>query len=163
MTEVALHFFYDKSRVLQALRYHFITRKELRVMLIAVNVFALLSITLYAFKLVTPLAFMAGSFLWIFLMISFWFVMPALVFRKTQAFRHEFSMKFSDGGFSLAPAEGLEKQWNWNQLQTYLESPHFFHLYFNPQSFWLVPKSACKDTSELLALRAVISSHVKKG
>jgi hypothetical protein len=163
MNEVVLYFSYEKSRVFQALRYHFITRKELRIMLIAVNVFALLSITLYAFKLVTPLAFMVGSFLWLFLMITFWFIMPALIFRKTQAFRYEFSMKFNQEVFSLAPAEGLEKQWNWDRLQSYLESPHFFHLYFSPQSFWLVPKAACKDTEELLALRAIISAQVKKG
>jgi hypothetical protein len=163
MSEVTLHFSYEKSRVLQALRYHFITRKELRIMLIAVNVFALLSITLYAFKLVTPLAFMAGSFLWLFLMITFWFIMPSLIYRKTQAFRYEFSMHFGAGGFSLAPAEGLKKEWNWNQLQSYLESPHFFHLYFNPQSFWLVPKAACNGAEELLALRAIISAQVKKG
>ena len=61
MREVSIQFSYEKSRVMQALRYHFITRKELRIMLIVVNVFALLSITLYAFKLVTPLAFMVGS------------------------------------------------------------------------------------------------------
>lgn len=163
MSEIALQFSYEKSRVLQALRFHFITRKELRIMLIAVNVFALLSITLYAFKLVTPLAFMAGSFLWLFLMITFWFVMPALIFRKTQSFRYEFSMKFSADGFTLAPTVGLQKEWGWNSLHSYLESPHFFHLYFNPQSFWLVPKAACESTEELLALRELISGHVKKG
>lgn len=163
MSEVALQFYYEKGRVLQALRYHFITRKELRIMLIAVNVFALLSITLYAFKLVTPLAFMAGSFLWLFLMITFWFVMPALIFRKTQSFRFEFSMKFSAEGFSLAPKGGLQKEWDWGSLQSYLESPHFFHLYFNPQSFWLVPKVACASAEELLVLRELISRHIKKG
>lgn len=163
MREVAIQFSYEKSRVMQALRYHFITRKELRIMLIVVNVFALLSITLYAFKLVTPLAFMVGSILWMFLMITFWFVMPALIFRKTQSFRYEFSMKFTAEGFTLAPQEGLQKEWSWNSLQSFLESPHFFHLYFNPQSFWLVPKAACEGAEELLVLRELISQHVKKG
>lgn len=163
MSEIALHFSYEKSRVLQALRYHFITRKELRIMLITVNVFALLSVTLYAMKLVTPLAFLVGSLLWLLLMVTFWFIMPALIFRKTQSFRYEFSMKFDAKGFSLAPAEGLSKEWEWSQLDSFLESPHFFHLYFNPQSFWLVPKAACQDSSELLSLRELISTYVKKG
>jgi hypothetical protein len=34
-------FTYDKKQVLQALRYHFLSRKEIRLMIILVNVFAL--------------------------------------------------------------------------------------------------------------------------
>ena len=36
-------FDYDKGKVIQALRYHFITRREIKVMMILVNVFAILS------------------------------------------------------------------------------------------------------------------------
>jgi hypothetical protein len=43
---MTIHFTYEKSKVIQALRYHFITRPELRIMIIIVNVFALLSATL---------------------------------------------------------------------------------------------------------------------
>ncbi len=50
---------------MQALRYHFISRPEIRIMLIVVNVFALVSITLYALHLIKPLAFMVGSGLWL--------------------------------------------------------------------------------------------------
>ena len=42
-----IHITYDKPKVIQALRYHFISRKEIRILLIAVNVFAVISAVLF--------------------------------------------------------------------------------------------------------------------
>lgn len=159
---MTIHFGYEKPKVLQALRYHFISRPEIRIMLILVNVFALVSIALYAFKKVGPMAFLVGSFLWIVLMISFWFLLPGLVYRRAATFRHAFSMDFLDDGFTLRHEKG-EKNWPWTKLSHYVESPHFFHLYFDSRSFFLVPKSGCRDSDEVHALRMLIKSKVKKG
>lgn len=159
---MTIHFGYDKPKVLQALRYHFISRPEIRIMLILVNVFALASITLYALKKVTPLAFLVGSFLWIVLMISFWFILPGMVYRRAETFRHQFSMDFGDSGFTLRHEKG-SRGWDWNALKHYVESPHFFHLYFDNRSFFLVPKSGCRDSDEVHTLRMLIKSKVKKG
>jgi YcxB-like protein len=159
---MTIYFGYEKPKVLQALRYHFISRPEIRIMLILVNVFAIASITLYAFKKVTPLAFLAGSFLWIVLMISFWFILPGMVYRRAVTFKHEFSMDFEENGFTLRHEKGA-KDWPWTALKHYVESPHFFHLYFDNRSFFLVPKSGCKDSDEVHELRLLIKSKVKKG
>lgn len=147
---------------MQALRYHFISRREIKLMLIVVNVFALISITLYALKKISPMAFLTGSFLWIVLMVSFWFILPWMVYRRAATFRHEFSMDFDEEGFSLRHERGA-KSWPWTALNNYLESPHFFHLYFDSRSFFLVPKSGCKDSDEVHELRQLIRSKVTKG
>lgn len=159
---MTIYFGYEKPKVLQALRYHFISRPEIRIMLILVNVFALASITLYALKKVTPMAFLIGSFLWIVLMISFWFILPGLVYRRAATFKHEFSMDFEEKGFTLRHEKGL-KEWPWTALSHYVESPHFFHLYFDSRSFFLVPKSGCRDSDEVHELRTLIKSKAKKG
>lgn len=159
---MTIYFDYDKRQVIQALRYHFISRKEIRVMLILVNVFAIASITLYFLKKITPLAFLVGSFLWIVLMISFWFILPGLVYRRAITFKHEFSMDFDDTGFTLRHEKG-SRSWEWKKVSSYVESPHFFHLYFDSRSFFLVPKSGCKDGDEVHELRQLIKGHVKKG
>ncbi len=159
---MTIHFGYQKAQVMQALRYHFISRREIKLMLIMVNVFALMSITLYALKKITPMAFLTGSFLWIVLMISFWFILPWIVYRKAVTFKHQFSMSFEENEFTLSHEKG-SKSWQWTSLKNYLESPHFFHLYFDSRSFFLVPKSGCKDTDEVYALRQLIKSKVKKG
>lgn len=157
-----IYFGYEKNQVIQALRYHFISRPEIRIMLILVNVFALASITLYALGKITPMAFFVGSFLWIVLMISFWFILPFMVYRRAVTFKHEFSMDFREDGFTLAHERG-SKSWAWSSLKNFVESPHFFHLYFDSRSFLLVPKSGCKDSDEILALRTLIKGKVKKG
>ena len=103
---MTIYFGYEKPKVMQALRYHFISRPEIRIMLILVNVFAIASITLYAFKKVTALAFLVGSLLWIVLMISFWFILPGMVYRRAATFKHEFSMDFQEAGFTLRHEKG---------------------------------------------------------
>jgi hypothetical protein len=157
-----ISFGYDKRQVIQALRYHFISRSEIRIMLILVNVFAITSLVLYLLKKISPAAFLMGSFLWVVLMISFWYILPVLVYRKSVTFKHEFSMSFSDNSFSLEHGNG-SKTWQWSSLVNYLESPNFFHLYFDPRSFLLVPKDGCRDRDEIHSLRQLIKSNVKKG
>ena len=160
---MTIYFGYDKNKVLQALRYHFISRPEIRIMLIMVNVFALASIILYAIGKITPTAFFVGSFLWVVLMISFWFILPGAVYRRAVTFKHNFSMNFDQEGFTLGHEGGGSKNWQWTALKNYVESPHFFHLYFDSRSFFLVPKDGCKDTDEVYDLRQLIKSKVKKG
>jgi hypothetical protein len=158
---MTIHFEYEKKQVLQALRYHFISRPEIRVMLIMVNVFALASIILYAFHKVTAMAFLVGSSLWIVLMISFWFILPSMVYRRAETFRNAFTMHFEEADFTLQHERG-SRAFNWNKLSYFMESPHFFHLYFDSRSFFLVPKSGCKNDAELTELRQLLKSKVKK-
>ena len=159
---MTIYFGYEKGQVIQALRYHFISRREIRLMLILVNVFAIASIALYALGKVSAMAFLTGSFLWIVLMVSFWFILPGIVYRRAVTFKHEFSMNFDVDSFALIHEKG-SKSWPWTALKNYLESPHFFHLYFDSRSFFLVPKNGCKDTDEVYELRQLIKSNVKKG
>jgi len=160
---MTIYFGYEKGQVMQALRYHFISRPEIRIMIILVNVFALISIILYAIGKISPAAFFVGSFLWVVLMVSFMFFLPAIVYRRAVTFKHNFSMEFTDEHFILGHEGGGSKTWPWTALKSYLESPHFFHLYFDSRSFFLVPKSGCKDTDEVYELRQLIKSKVKKG
>ncbi len=158
---MTISFGYEKGQVMQALRYHFISRPEIRIMLIVVNVFALISIGLYALKKITPMAFFVGSLLWIVLMISFWFILPGLVYRRAETFKHSFSMDFQADGFTLSHERG-NRSWPWTALSNFIESPHFFHLYFDSRSFFLVPKSGCKDRDEISELRHLLKEKVKK-
>ena len=109
---LTLQFSYDKRQVLQALRYHFISRPEIRIMLILVNVFALSSASLFYFKKVTPLAFLIGSTLWFSLMICFWFILPGLVYRRAATFKDHFTMQFEEEKFSLGNERG-GRSWPW--------------------------------------------------
>ena len=158
---MTIQFVYEKPKVLQALRYHFISRPEIRIMIILVNVFALASAILFYLKKVTPTAFLTSSFLWFTLMISFWFVMPSLVYKRAATFRDHFTMNFEEDGFSLGNERG-SRSWSWKSLSNFLESPHFFHLYFDSRSFFLVPKSGCKSNDEIFNLRQILKEKIIK-
>ncbi len=156
-----IFFSYEKGQVLQALRYHFISRPEIRLMLILVNVFAIASIILYALAKITAMAFLVGSILWIVLMISFWFVLPGMVYRRAVTFQHEFSMDFQEEQFTLEHERG-SRSWPWTALKTWIESPHFFHLYYDSRSFFLVPKSGYRDKEEIAEMRELLKRKVRK-
>ncbi|MFZ1784371.1 MAG: YcxB family protein [Ferruginibacter sp.] len=134
-------FTYDKNKVIQALRYHFISRREIKIMMILVNVFAILSAALFFFKKVSPLAFLISSVLWFSLMILFWFLMPYMVYKKADTFKDRFKAILSDSEFRIENDRG-GRSWDWSEFTTWIESPHFYHLYFSSRSFFIVPKDA---------------------
>lgn len=158
---MTIQFTYEKSKVLQALRYHFLSKREIRFMIILVNVFALLSATLFYLKKILPLAFLVGSLVWFFLMISFWFLLPGMVYRRASTFKDHFTMSFEEDSFSVGNERG-GRSWPWNALNSFLETPHFFHLYFNATSFFLVPKNAFGTPDEIYQMRQLLKKKVKK-
>ena len=138
------YFTYDKAKVLQALRYHFISRREIKLMIILVNVFALASVTLYFFKKISAYAFITSSFLWFVLIISFWFILPGLVYRRSATFKDKLRVNFEPHQMTIANERG-SRSWPWTAFSTMIESPYFFHLYFDSRSFFIVPKEAFGD------------------
>lgn len=157
---MTVHFNYDKKQVIQALRYHFISKREIRLMIILVNVFAIASAALFYFKKILPFAFLVSSFLWIVLMITFWFILPFMVYKRAATFKDHFTMNFEDDGFSLGNERG-SRSWEWRSLSTYVETPNFFHLYFDATSFFLVPKVAFSD-DQRHEMRDLLKAKVKK-
>lgn len=157
---MTIEFTYNKHQVLQALRYHFLSKREIRLMIILVNVFALASAALFYFKKILPFAFLIGSFLWFGLMISFWFVLPGLVYRRAATFQDHFIMQFNEESFSVGNERG-SRSWPWDALSNFLETPHFFHLYFDNRSFFLVPKNAFANSEEIYELRHLMQQKIK--
>ena len=158
---MTIYFSYEKKQVIQALRYHFLNKKEIRFMIILVNVFALASAALFYFKKILPFAFLIGSFLWFTLMITFWFILPGLVYRKAATFQDHFTMNFEEDTFSVGNERG-SRSWPWTALMQQLETPHFFHLYFDNTSFFLVPKYAFADGDAISNFRQMLKEKIVK-
>ncbi len=158
---LTIKFSYDKKEVIQALRYHFINRLEIRTMIIVVNVFAMSSAALFYFKKITPLAFLIGSFLWFALMISFWFILPGAVYRRASTFKDHFTMDFKEDEFSVGNERG-SRSFQWKALSKFVETPNFFHLYFDSRSFFLVPKKGFADSDAIFEMRQLLKEKVRK-
>ena len=130
-------------------------------MIILVNVFAMLSLVLYLLHKITPVAFIINSLLWIALMISLWFILPGVVYRRAQTFQHHFTMYFNEDDFTLEHDKG-RRNWPYSALQSFKETPNFFHLYFDARSFLLVPKEGFKTIEDIGKLREMLRGKIVK-
>ena len=130
-------------------------------MIILVNVFALLSLGLYLWGKITPVAFLINSFLWMVLMISLWFILPGVVYRRAQTFQRRFTMYFHQDDFTLEHEMG-RRNWPYTALQSFKETPNFFHLYFDSRSFLLVPKDGFETIEDIGKLREMLRNKVRK-
>jgi len=158
---MTIQFGYEKKQVLQALRYHFITRPEIKILLILVNVFTIVSAVLVYLHKVQPLSFLIFSLLWFLLLITVWKILPSTIYKKSKTFLDHFTMEFRDSEVILQTEKGAQA-WQWADFSNFLESPYFFHLYFNSRSFFLVPKDAFKDLPALQETRQLIRNKVGK-
>jgi hypothetical protein len=158
---MVIHFEYEKKQVMSALRYHFISRPEIKTLLIIVNLFTILSAVLFYMHKIQPLSFVLFSVLWFILLITFWTVLPLSVYRRAHTFQDHFSMEFNEKGLVLQTEKG-SVAWAWEDLSTFLETPFFFHLYFNSRSFFLVPKNAFADFEVLQEARALLKRKILK-
>lgn len=116
-------------------------------MIILVNVFAIMSAVFYFMHKINQTAFLTASCLWFFLLISFWFVLPGIIYRKSSTFRNSFRVDFTDSEMTIETMRG-QRSWPWQSFSDFIETPHFFHLYFNPRTFFLIPKDAFQEISE---------------
>ena len=160
LAAMTISFSYNKKQVIQALRYHFLMRPEIRVLLIVVNVFAILSAVLLYFRIIQPLSFLVFSILWFVLMLVIWRILPFSIYKRSKTFLDHFTMEFEDNAVVLRTDRG-EKSWDWSIFSKFVESPYFFHLYFDPRSFFLVPTDAFHDLEEKQAARQLIKSRIK--
>jgi len=156
---MTVHFGYDKKQVIQALRYHFLMRPEIKVLLILVNLFAIASAVLFYLQEIQPLSFLIFSVLWFVLMLLIWTILPGSIYRKSQTFRDHFTMHFENEVVVLETGKGA-KGWPWKQFSHFVESPYFFHLYFDARSFFLVPKDSFKDITSLQEVRQLLRDKI---
>jgi hypothetical protein len=152
-------FSYNKKKVLQALRYHFIAQKEIRILFIVILLFDIISAVLYFTNKIRPEPFVLGAFIWFMFLISFWFLMPGTVYRRSQTFREAFTIYFQPDYIALENKNG-RVEWQWNRFTKYFESPDFFHLYFSAKSFFIVPKDNISKEDQL-AIRSLLNTHVQ--
>jgi YcxB-like protein len=150
---------YKKPQVLQALRYHFINKPEIKFMMILVNVFALLAAGLFAFKLISPLPFLMSSVLWLSMMVAFWLWLPALIYRRSKTFKDSFHVSIEENHLIIDTEKG-RKTWAWREFSNFFETPGYFHLYFDSRSFFLLPKDAFDNSDDLHAARILMKSRI---
>lgn len=129
-------------------------------MIIVVNVFAISAAVLYFTGKVSPLSFLLSSTLWFTLMIALWFVLPLIIYRRSATFQDHFRVSFEEQHLFIENERGSHS-WPWKDFSSFVESVNFFHLYFNPRSFFLIPKSAFEQ-DDLYEIRKILKEKINK-
>jgi hypothetical protein len=154
------HFVYNKKQVLAGLRSHFFGRVEIRALIILVNLFAILSAVLFYFHKIQPVSFLIFSLLWFILWITIRRILPLSIYKRSQTFQDEFTLTMDNAGILLETERG-NQLWQWNKFSEFKETMHFFLLYFNARSFFMVPKDSFKDLPELQEAREMLREKIK--
>ena len=142
-----IQFSYNKAQVLRALRLHFVTKPDIKIMMIFVNVYAVTSGIFFYMKKIRPEPFLLGTFIWILVIILVWYVLPYVIYNKSTVFKEEFDIFINDDEITLHTHKGYTA-WQWNMFSKWMESRYFFHLYFDSKTFFLLPKDAMDKTTE---------------
>ena len=93
-------------------------------------------------------------------MIAFWYLLPIIIYKKSDTFKDKFKATLGNEDFTIENDRGSRK-WQWKEFSTTMESPHFFHLYFDTRSFFIVPKEAFLG-EELQEARKIITAKIHK-
>src|ERR1700760_1724618 len=131
---MTIHFGYNKKQVLDGLRGQFFGRPQIRIMVIMINVFPLLSAVLFALKKIQALPFLIFSVLWFFLWISIRRLLPLSIYKKSATFQDTFILNLEDQGILLETKKG-QQLWEWSVFSGFKETAYFFHVYFDARSF----------------------------
>jgi hypothetical protein len=157
---MTIQFGYNKRQVLDGLRGHFFSRPEIRTLVIVINAFAILSAVLFAFKKIQALPFLLFSVLWFLLWISIRRLLPLSIYKKSATFQDTFILSLEDRGILLETKKGTQL-WEWGAFSGFKETVYFFHVYFNPRSFFMIPKDSFKDITEIQAARKLLKERIK--
>ena len=153
-------FTYDRKQVIQALRYHFFTRREIRLLVILINLFTIIAAILLYLKKITPFSFLVFSTLWLALMLVVWRILPNSIYKQSATFKDDFRMSINESEVVLYTGKGTQS-WAWNRFSKFLETPYFFHLYFDNRSFFLVPKDAFAQISDQQEARSIFRQKIQ--
>lgn len=154
-----LSFDYDKKKVIQALRYHFIWQPEIKILLVSIIAFDLVAGILYFMDKIRPQPFILGSFIWFISLIAIWYLLPYSIYKRSATFKEKFVITFNENSILLQNPNGYV-EWKWGQFTRFIESPNFFHLYFSPKSFFLVPKDEMNEEFRY-DLRLLLKKRIK--
>src|SRR5580698_9594064 len=158
---MTIQFGYIKKQVLDGLRGHFFGRPEIRILVIVINVFALLSALLFALHKISALPFLIFSVLWFTPWIAIRRLLPLSIYKKSATFRDTFVLSLEDRGILLETKKGSQL-WCWEVFSGFKETLYFFHVYFNSRAFFLIPKDSFRDITEIQAARQLLKERIKK-
>ncbi|PUZ27804.1 YcxB-like protein [Chitinophaga costaii] len=141
-----LEFSYKKNEVLNALRYHFLHRGEVKVFQITLLIFLLFTITGYLFHVVNRNALACITGMTLLIAWSFWYLLPVSTYNKAATFQDNIRLQVNEEGMTITTGQGGDRLLGWQRFSQVVETQKFIYLYRDKKSFFLIPLSAFQNT-----------------
>jgi hypothetical protein len=84
-----------------------------------------------------------------------------LVYRRSRTFKDSFFINIDENHLTIE-TENTNKVWAWREFSSLIETPGFFHLYFDSRSFFLIPKDAFASSDDIHQARQMMRNKISK-
>lgn len=140
-----LEFSYNKEEVLNALRYHFMQRGEIKVFRNTLFILLVAALVGCAFKLVTVSTLIGIAAMVLLIGLVFWYLLPMSIYNKAATFKDDIRLNYSEDGIMISTRTSEhQRQISWTNFTQIVEAKNFFFLYRDKKTFFLIPTSAFK-------------------
>ena len=154
-----LQFTYNREEVINALRFHFLRRGEIKVFRNALVILLLATVIGYVFRLVNFNAMLGIVLMMLVLGWAFWYLLPVSTYNKAATFRDNIRLHYNDEGMAIQTGVG-ERQLSWRNFNQIVETDSFFYLYRDKRSFFLIPTSAFQSSEAHLQFRELMQRAI---
>lgn len=137
-----LEFSYKKNEVLNALRYHFLHRGEVKVFQITLLIFVLATVAGYLFHVVTRNTLAGITGMTLLIAWAFWYLLPISTYNKAATFQDNIRLLLNEEGMTISTSQGGDRAVSWQRFSEIVETTQFIYLYRDKKSFFLIPLSA---------------------
>lgn len=156
---MTLHFQYNKQKVIEALRFHFMQRPEIKLfrsLLILLVIAAFVGFFTHYINM--------QALIWIFLaciilMFFIHYLLPFSVYRRAHTFREpELTLDFTEESLTIGTNRGKSRI-PWQQFSHVVETKEFFYIYRSNKSFFLIPVSAFSSKAERISFSEMLQKR----
>ncbi|RAJ04016.1 YcxB-like protein [Chitinophaga skermanii] len=142
-----IEFTYNKQDVINALRFHFWHRGEIRVLRITFLVLAILTIAGYMTEYVNLNALVMIMTMVVVLYGGIYFLLPISTYNKAATFKDSIHLRWNENGI-LITTNKSERVQEWKRFKHVIETKTFFYLYRDAKSFFLIPTNAFESEAD---------------
>lgn len=140
-------FHYNKPEVINALRFHFLNKVEIRALRMVLILLLLFALAGFLLNIVTPAVLAAIVLMLLVVVAAFWYILPFSIYNKAATFKESIRLQCNDEGITIGTHIG-QRLVLWQNFNRVVETQNFFYLYRDTKSFFLIPTTAFRDETE---------------
>ncbi len=140
-------FHYNKPEVINALRFHFLNKGEIKALQAILILLLLFALAGFLMNIVTPAVLAAIMLMLVIVVAAFWYILPVSIYNKAATFKESIRLQYNDEGMTIGTHVG-QRLVLWQNFNRVVETRDFFYLYRDAKSFFLIPTAAFRDETE---------------